>query len=200
MADVIHEYETIFPIPLALASSFNPKLVKRMAHLSAKLPISLPRSVGQMPLHYNHYSTGRPFNEENPTIRYMSRYLDIIEGPLYPFGHGLNYSEIELTEANIVDKQNKFIVHYTLSNKNDVDGQEVVQFYIRDCVSEVVRPVRELKYFEKINVKANVIYQGSFEITIDNLAYVHSDLTRFTDPGKFELYLGFDSNASKLGE
>lgn len=167
---------------------------------SAKLPISLPRSVGQMPLHYNHYSTGRPFNEENPTIRYMSRYLDVMEGPLYPFGHGLNYSEIELTEANIVDKQNKFIVHYTLSNKSDVDGQEVVQFYIRDCVSEVVRPVRELKHFEKVSVKANGFYQGSFEITIDNLAYVHSDLKRFTDPGKFELYLGFDSNAPKLGE
>lgn len=72
---------------------------------SAKLPISLPRSVGQMPLHYNHYSTGRPFNEENPTIRYMSRYLDVMEGPLYPFGHGVNYSEIELTEANILDKK-----------------------------------------------------------------------------------------------
>ncbi|MBF6625783.1 glycoside hydrolase family 3 C-terminal domain-containing protein [Aerococcaceae bacterium zg-BR9] len=167
---------------------------------SAKLAMSLPRSVGQMPLHYNHYSTGRPFNDNNPTIRYMSRYLDVIEGPLYSFGHGLNYSEIELSAAKIINGVDSLTINYTLTNHSDIDGQEVVQLYIRDCASEVVRPVRELKHFEKVSVDAHSTYQGSFDVQLVDLAYVHSDLTRYADSGTFELFLGLDSYAPKLGE
>lgn len=166
---------------------------------SGKLPMSFPRSVGQLPLSYNMLSTGRKINEQNQTQKYVSKYLDSENTPLYPFGYGLNYSDIRLSDVRLEDKGHEMTVHFTLKNHSQIAGQEVVQLYIKDVFTEVARPERELKAFEKVTLSPEENKELSLTITDKDIAYYHSNLCEIADPGVIELYLGLDSQATLVG-
>lgn len=166
---------------------------------AGKLPMSFPRSVGQVPISYNMLSTGRQINEHNETQKYVSKYLDNENTPLYPFGYGLNYSDIRLSDVRLDDQGDRLSVHYRLSNHSQEAGQEVVQLYIKDLFTEVARPERELKAFEKISLQAGESKDLSLTISAQDIAYYHSDLSFQADPGTIEIYLGLDSQAAKVG-
>ena len=166
---------------------------------AGKLPMSFPRSVGQVPISYNMLSTGRQINEHNETQKYVSKYLDNENTPLYPFGYGLNYSDIRLSDVRLDDQGDRLSVHYRLSNHSQEAGQEVVQLYIKDLFTEVARPERELKAFEKISLQAGESKDLSLTISAQDIAYYHSDLSFQADRGTIEIYLGLDSQAAKVG-
>lgn len=166
---------------------------------AGKLPMSFPRSVGQVPISYNMLSTGRQINEHNETQKYVSKYLDNENTPLYPFGYGLNYSDIRLSDVRLDDQGDRLSVHYRLSNHSQEAGQEVVQLYIKDLFTEVARPERELKAFEKISLQAGESKDLSLTISAQDIAYYHSDLSFQADPGTIEIYFGLDSQAAKVG-
>jgi len=161
---------------------------------SAKLTVSFPVSVGQIPVYYNQKRTGRPYDE---TYKFTSKYLDIPNEPLFPFGYGLSYTRFEYGTIQI-DKKNVIpgellTVSVELKNTGDVDGVEVVQLYINDPVAEISRPVKELKNFQKVNLKAGESKVLHFVITTDDLKYYHSDLSYDYDFGKFNIYVGGNS-------
>ena len=166
---------------------------------SGKLPMSFPRSVGQVPLTYNMMSTGRAINEYNHTQKYVSKYLDNENTALYPFGYGLTYSNVKLSEVEVIDKGDNITVNYTLINPSMLDAQEVVQLYVKDMVTEVARPERELKYFEKVFISAGASKKCSVNLTSEDIAYYHPDLIKKADDGTIELYLGLDSQAPLIG-
>jgi len=177
---------------------------------SGKLPVSLPKMVGQIPLYYNHKNTGRP--AENMTniddipvgagqfsIGATSYFLDAGDGPLFPFGFGLSYStfkygDIKLSSAEITDKDNITAV-CTVTNTGKYDAQEVVQLYVRDLVGELIRPVKELKGFDKIFLKAGESKEVSFTLSVDDLAYWHQNMKKYADKGKFQLWIAPNSAA-----
>lgn len=166
---------------------------------SGKLPMSFPRSVGQLPISYNMLSTGRKINEHNHTQKYVSKYLDNENTPLYPFGYGLNYSDIRISEVTLQVDDQAVTVNYTLTNHSQMAGQEVVQLYIKDVFTEIARPERELKAFEKVALAAGESKQLSLIISDKDIAYYHSDLSESADSGAIELYLGLDSDAPLIG-
>ncbi|MGO4929444.1 glycoside hydrolase family 3 N-terminal domain-containing protein [Fundicoccus sp. Sow4_D5] len=166
---------------------------------SGKLPMSFPRSVGQLPISYNMLSTGRKINEHNHTQKYVSKYLDNENTPLYPFGYGLNYSDIRISEVTLQVDDQAVTVNYTLTNHSQMAGQEVVQLYIKDVFTEIARPERELKAFEKVVLAAGESKQLSLTISDKDIAYYHSDLSESADSGAIELYLGLDSDAPLIG-
>lgn len=166
---------------------------------SGKVPMSFPRSVGQVPLTYSMMSTGRAINESNHTQKYVSKYLDNENTALYPFGYGLTYSNVKLSEVEVIDKGDNVTVNYTLINPSMLDAQEVVQLYVKDMVTEVARPERELKYFEKVFVSAGESKKCSVNLTSEDIAYYHPDLIKKADDGTIELYLGLDSQAPLIG-
>lgn len=166
---------------------------------SGKLPMSFPRSVGQLPISYNMLSTGRKINEHNHTQKYVSKYLDNENTPLYPFGYGLNYSDIRISEETLQVDDQAVTVNYTLTNHSQMAGQEVVQLYIKDVFTEIARPERELKAFEKVVLAAGESKQLSLTISDKDIAYYHSDLSESADSGAIELYLGLDSDAPLIG-
>ncbi|MGO4937530.1 glycoside hydrolase family 3 N-terminal domain-containing protein [Fundicoccus sp. Sow4_H7] len=167
---------------------------------SAKLPMTFPQSTGQLPMSYNYLSTGRGINPYNHAQKYVSRYLDSDNAPLFPFGFGLNYSQIELDQVEIQQVDSTTIeISYQLTNNSDVAGAEVLQVYIQDKVTEVARPERELKYFKKINIAANETIQGKLTLGKEEFSYWHADLSFSMDPGKFDIFVGFDSLAPLAG-
>src|SRR5665213_37897 len=142
---------------------------------SGKLTTTFPQNVGQIPLYYNHKSTGRPLPEGQWFQKFRSNYLDVSNDPLYPFGFGLsyttfNYSSIKLSDTLL--KGNKTLTAYvTVTNKGSLEGKETVQLYIRDVVGSITRPVEELKGFKKIDLKPGESKKVSFEITPDDLKF-----------------------------
>jgi beta-glucosidase len=172
---------------------------------SGKLPMTFPRSVGQIPIYYNHKNTGRPYNGNYSEPReqrvYQSKYRDVKNSPLYPFGFGLsyttfNYSEISLN-SNKLDKDGKIEANVTVTNTGNVDGEEVVQLYIRDMVGSVTRPVKELKGFKKISLKAGESSKVSFTLSSEDLAFYRKDMSWGSEPGAFEIYIGTNSQDVK---
>ena len=162
---------------------------------SGKLTVTFPRSVGQIPIYYNHKNTGRPFDEED---KYTSKYLDSPNTPLYPFGYGLsyttfNYNNLQIfpTTASIGDT---LLASVEVKNSGSVEGDEIVELYIRDEVASVTRPVKELKGFQKINLKPNETKKISFKITPDMLSFYGLDLKKIIEPGKFDVMIGGSSN------
>jgi beta-glucosidase len=164
---------------------------------SGKLPVSFPRSEGQIPVYYNHYNTGRPAGNDS-NYNYVSAYTDLRNSPQYAFGYGLSYtnfsySKISLSKA--AAKGNETIVaSATVSNTGNYDGEEVVQLYIRDIVGRVVRPVKELKGFKKIMLRKGESKTISFAITTDMLRFYDDNLKFDWEAGAFEIFIG--SNAS----
>ncbi|KRL96994.1 glycoside hydrolase family 3 N-terminal domain-containing protein [Liquorilactobacillus satsumensis] len=171
---------------------------------SGKLPMSFPRSIGQIPLYYNSLRTGRPLTGEDSLDKenkYLSKYIDEQNSPLYCFGYGQSYATFEIKEVvlanNQVAKNDELRLEVTVANESQIDGQTVIQGYTHQCVAETARPVRELKMFKKIALKAKTVKKVEMRIPTARLAYVHQDLTSSVDRGAYELYVGFDANAQK---
>ncbi|MEH7237241.1 glycoside hydrolase family 3 N-terminal domain-containing protein [Bacillus sp. JJ1562] len=164
---------------------------------SGKLTMSFPYSVGQIPIYYNHYNTGRPDINKNPEERYVSKYLDIPNEALYPFGYGLSYTTFDYSDAKIssqsIEKDETLSVSVKVTNIGDVVGEEVVQLYVRDLVGEVVRPMKELKGFEKVTLQPGETKEVTFTVNEEQLRYFHSDLSYSSDAGKFNVFVGPNS-------
>ena len=168
---------------------------------SARLTTTFPRNVGQIPVHYNHKNTGRPFGDYDKYERFRSNYIDIINAPLYPFGYGLsyttfNYSNVTLSAAEM-PVSGKVTAKITVTNTGSRDGQEVVQLYIRDVFSTSTRPVKELKGFGKIFLKAGESKDVTFDLTADDLKYYNHELEYVCEPGEFEIMIGPNSSDVK---
>jgi beta-glucosidase len=164
---------------------------------SGKLTMSFPYSVGQVPVYYNCFNTGRPKLDPNVKERYLSQYLDIPNEPLLPFGFGLSYTTYTYTDFKVssetITPENPMTISVKITNTGDMAGEEVVQLYIRDLSGEVVRPIKELKAFEKVNLQPGASKEVTFTITEEQLRYYHSDLQFTSDQGSFEAYIGPDS-------
>ncbi|EQM77992.1 beta-glucosidase BglX [Pseudomonas stutzeri] len=163
---------------------------------SGKLPISIPRSVGQIPTYYNHLRVGRPYIEGKPG-NYTSQYFEEQTGPLYPFGYGLSYSQFELSGLQLssptMARNGELDVSVTLKNAGPRDGATTVQLYLRDEVASVIRPVKELKAFRKVALKAGEAREIRFRLSENDLAFVNAQLQRVAEPGEFEVQIGLDS-------
>jgi beta-glucosidase len=168
-----------------LFGDFNP---------SGRLTMSFPFSVGQIPVYYNHFSTGRPKRENE---KFTSQYLDGPNEPLYPFGFGLSYTQFEYTNLTI-DKE---ILHHeetitasvTVKNAGFLAGVETVQLYIRDVAGSVVRPVKELKGYKRVSLEAGESQQVSFILSEQNLAFFHADGSFLAEEGDFMIFIGPNS-------
>ncbi|WP_208558949.1 glycoside hydrolase family 3 N-terminal domain-containing protein [Marinilactibacillus kalidii] len=167
---------------------------------SGKLPMSFPRSIGQIPLTYNEDSTGRPLTDEKRGEKYFSRYLDTENTALYPFGFGRSYTRFEYAGCTLskqtMSADDVLTVSVTIKNTGEVEGLETVQLYIRDKVAEVVRPVKELIDFKQVTLTAGESKTVSFEITEAQLRYTHADNTVSSDAGTFLIGVGTDSRVS----
>ncbi|MFG6118721.1 beta-glucosidase BglX [Thalassobacillus sp. B23F22_16] len=164
---------------------------------SAKLAMSMPYSVGQVPVYYNSYNTGRPQNAPDAQERYVSQYLDIPNEPLFPFGYGLSYSQFEYSDLQLssdtLTGADSLSVSVTVTNTSDLTGEEVVQLYIRDHVGQVVRPLKELKAFERISLEAGKSQTVTFAITEEQLRYYHANMEHKSDAGEFTVFVGPNS-------
>ncbi|KNH46723.1 beta-glucosidase BglX [Pseudomonas lini] len=163
---------------------------------SGKLPISVPRSVGQIPTYYNHLSIGRPFTPGKPG-NYTSQYFEDTTGPLFPFGFGLSYTQFSLTDmalsSTTLNKTGKLDASVVVKNTGKRDGETVVQLYIQDVTGSMIRPVKELKNFQKVMVKAGEQKVVHFTITEDDLKFYNAQLKYAAEPGKFNVQIGLDS-------
>src|SRR5690606_23109974 len=168
---------------------------------SGKLTATWPRNVGQVPIFYNHKNTGRPLaNTEGTFERFRSNYLDVHNDPLYPFGYGLSYTKFDYSNLRLSATSTNFDgsidVSVDVTNSGNYDGKEVVQLYIRDMVGSVTRPVRELKGFQKVDIKKGETKTITFKLTVEDLKFYNYDLDFVAEPGMFEVFVGTDSNAS----
>lgn len=164
---------------------------------SGKLPMSFPYSVGQVPVHYNEYSTGRPHIPGKDKDRFRSKYLDIPNAPLYPFGYGLSYtkflvSAVELSQKKM-SREEKIQVSVTVKNVGERNGTETLQMYIRDLAASVVRPVKELKGFEKVTLNPGEERKVHFFITDKELQFLTERNKWESEEGIFEVFVGTDS-------
>lgn len=163
---------------------------------SGKLPITFPRSVGQIPTYYNHLSIGRPFTPGKPG-NYTSQYFDDTTGPLFPFGFGLSYTDFSLSDmalsSTTLNKTGKLDASVMVKNTGKRDGETVVQLYIQDVTGSMIRPIKELKNFQKITLKAGEQKVVHFTITEDDLKFFNAQLKYAAEPGKFNVEIGLDS-------
>lgn len=164
---------------------------------SGKLPMSFPKAVGQVPIYYNHLNTGRP--GPSPAV-FWSHYTDVSNDPLYPFGYGKSYTSFEYSELKVSGDGDGVKVQVNVKNTGKRDGEEVVQLYIHDKVASVVRPVKELKGFQKIMIKAGESRLLSFTLTKDDLSFYDNEGNRIFEPGEFEIFVGTDSQSGLKAE
>jgi beta-glucosidase len=168
---------------------------------SGKLPITFPRSVGQIPLSYAQYSTGRPVTDEKNVV-YKSAYIDSVNTPRYAFGHGLSYTDFKYTGLTLSSPTlagtQKVTLSFDLVNSGKAEGTEIVQLYLRDLVSSVVRPLKELKGFQKVHLKPGETRRVSFTIDRDTLSFFNSQLAWGAETGDFKLMVGSASDDIRL--
>lgn len=162
---------------------------------SGRLTVSFPRSVGQIPIHYNHKNSGRPRGDYAPFQRYTSCYCDVVNAPLYHFGHGLSYSEIEYSDLELsADSLSKaqlpLKVKVKLTNKSGRDAVEVAQLYIHDRFASITRPVKELKGFQRVAVGAGQSVELEFELDKDSFSFYDYSLEKVLEAGDFEIMAG----------
>ncbi|MBK7097841.1 MAG: beta-glucosidase BglX [Sphingobacteriales bacterium] len=169
---------------------------------SGKITMTFPQNVGQIPIYYAHKNTGRPLEEGKWFSKFRSNYLDVSNDPLYPFGYGLGYSAFEYGNLNLSQtnlKGNQTIkATITITNKGKYDGAEVVQLYIRDKVGSITRPVKELKGFQKIWIKAGETKTAQFNITTDDLKFYNNALKYDWESGEFDIMIGANSRDVKI--
>jgi beta-glucosidase len=170
-----------------------------------KLPVTFPQNVGQIPIFYNHKNTGRPLPEGQWFQKFRSNYLDVSNDPLYPFGFGLSYTQftygdLVLDKAKVTGDQS-LQASISLTNSGRYDGNEIVQLYIRDMVGSITRPVKELKGFQKVFLKAGETRTITFNITPEDLKFYNYDLKYDWEPGEFVIMVGgnsWDVKAAKV--
>ena len=173
-----------------IAGDYNP---------SARLVMSFPRNVGQLPIYYNRKNTGRPVDLNDERVDYKSNYLDSSITPLYPFGYGLSYttyviSNLALDKSSMKAVDDRITVTATVQNSGEREGEMVVQLYVRDLVGSVTRPVKELKGFQKIALKAGESRQVTFELRAEELAFYGIDMKKKTEPGSYKLWVAQNSD------
>lgn len=166
---------------------------------SGKLPMSMPRNEGQIPIYYNHLSTGRPVEGPWTGFRqYMSNYIDSPNNPLYSFGFGLSYTDFEYTDFKLSSSEltmdGKITASVTVTNTGKRSGDEIVQFYTRDLVGSISRPVQELKHFERISLRPGESKTVTFDITADRLKFYNYNLDFVAEPGEFLVMAGPSSD------
>lgn len=165
-----------------------------------RLPITVPRSVGQVPIYYAHKMTGRPPKD----TRYTSKYIDIPWTPLYPFGFGLTYTSFAYSNLRIEPTEIKPAGEVTVSvdirNTGDVAGVEVAQLYIRDPVACVTRPVRQLRGFERVSLKPGESKTVTFTLTPNDLAMLDQNMNKVVEPGDFHVWVGPDATRGPMGK
>ncbi len=171
---------------------------------SGKLSTTWPQNVGQVPLYYNHKNTGRPLADGAWFQKFRSNYLDVSNDPVFPFGYGLSYSHftyggLKLSNNSLKGKQ-QLTASITLTNDGSVDGKEVVQLYIRDLVGSIARPVKELKGFQKIFLKAGSSTTVTFNISPEDLKFYNSDLKYDWESGDFVIMVGGNSRDLKTAK
>ena len=179
---------------------------------SGKLPVTLPRMVGQVPIYYAHKNTGRPASNitliddievgaKQTSIGFTSYHLDAGDGPLFPFGYGLSYTTFTYGDCQLSTGNMKpgdvLTVSCDITNSGAYDAQEVVQLYIRDKVGSLVRPVKELKGFKKIMIKAGDTVRVNFTLTTDDLAYWNADMQQRAEAGEFTVWIAPDSQSGE---
>ena len=164
---------------------------------SGKLPMSFPYCVGQVPVHYNEYSTGRPHIEGKDKDRFRSKYLDIPNEPLYPFGYGLSYTTFEVSDIQLnqtwMDTSGQIEAEVIVKNTGNCEGTETLQLYIHDIAASVVRPVRELKDFKKVTLRPGEEKKVVFTITEQQLLFLTENGIYESEAGEFEIFIGKDS-------
>lgn len=190
-------------------------LVTGVESPSGKLPVTFPKTVGQVPLYYNHKNTGRPpreydfandrrvDDEIDTNLGYNSNYIDVEPYPLFPFGYGLSYTsfkygQVELSTTKLRAGQT-LAVRVPVTNSGRVAATEVVQLYVRDLVGSITRPVRELKGFRRVSLKPGETSVVEFALASDDLAFFNNDAQRVLEPGEFEIYVGGSSLAPLAG-
>lgn len=174
----------------ALFGKYNP---------SGKLPMTFPRNVGQIPIYYNHKNTGRPFDENS---KFTSKYLDVSNEPLFPFGYGLSYTSFayKVSQSTTeMDATSGITFTAKITNTGSFDGEEVAQLYLHQKAGAITRPVKELKGFKKVMVRKGETVQVDFTLTLEDLKYYHPNLDFTYDPGEFEFFIGTSSNQAFLG-
>jgi len=164
---------------------------------SGRLTATFPRNVGQIPLYYNHKNTGRPYGGD-PRVKYVSRYLDVPNSPLFPFGFGLSYttfsySDVRLSQSALKEDE-ALVATVDVSNTGQRAGEETVQLYITDPVASVTRSVEDLRGFQKITLQPGQHRAVSFRITPQDLKFYNSDLVYDWEPGDFIIRIGPDSS------
>ncbi len=159
-----------------------------------KLPVTFPRAVGQVPIYYNHKNTGRP---PDPNNKYTSKYLDVPVTPLYPFGYGLSYTTFKISNLQLsaarIPANGKLTVSVEIENTGKRAGDEVVQLYIRDMAASRTRPVKELRGFERVTLRAGERRRVSFQLTPEHLGFYNRDMRFVVEPGEFMVYVGPNS-------
>ena len=164
------------------------------ANPSGKLSMTFPRNVGQIPLYYNHKNTGRPFNDKQ---KYTTKYLDVSNEPLYPFGYGLSYTTFAYCDINMsghtLTDQGTLTASVIVTNTGKRAGVETVQLYLRDMVGSITRPVKELKSFRQVLLNPGESKQVSFDITVDDLKFYNGNLEFVAEPGEFQVFIGGSS-------
>ncbi|GAB7086888.1 beta-glucosidase BglX [Marinifilum fragile] len=161
---------------------------------SAKLTVTFPRNVGQIPIYYNMKHTGRPMD---PNQKFTSKYLDCPNSPLYPFGYGLSYTTFDYSAVELdkttMGANDQIIAKVKVSNTGKYDGEEVVQLYIQDLVGSVTRPVKELKGFKKVFIPKGESVEVEFTITAEDLAFYRKDMSYGVEKGDFKVFIGTSS-------
>ena len=156
---------------------------------SAKLTTTFPYASGQCPMYYSHINTGRPGGKG----KFTSKYLDTPLEPVYPFGYGLSYTTYNYRDLEVVESREAFIASATITNIGEVAGEEIVQCYIRDLVAQRVRPVKQLKAFEKIKLDPGESKKISFTIPYQELGYYNNEMEYIVEEGTFEIFIGKNS-------
>lgn len=189
------------------------KLLLGRAAPSGRLPITFPRTVGQVPIYYSHLNTGRPpavtetgvpvGNPARPE-GYTSKYIDVDFTPEYPFGYGLTYTKFEYSNlrvsAPVLHSGERMTVSADIANRGAREGTEVVQFYIRDLVASVVQPVRKLRGFQRVSLKPGETRRVSFTLSTEDLAFYNTRMELVTEPGKFQVWIAPDAMRGVMGE
>ncbi|MCM0650231.1 beta-glucosidase BglX [Clostridium swellfunianum] len=174
------------------------------ANPSGKLSMSFPYSVGQVPVYYSEFHTGRPYSDEQKNVKYLSKYLDIPNAPLYPFGYGLSYTNFNISEVILnkreFSKGESIEASILIKNTGKVTGKEVVQMYIQDKKASVARPVRQLKGFQKVELQPGEERKVTFTITEEMLRFYDINMNFTSEKGEFVVYVGNDSRTQNKRE